>query len=142
MDGQRFDTLIHARQSGSPTRRALARPLVALAMTIGWGALLQRAAARKGKRRKTCKKTKPGPTCPGSCPGACQLCATRREGSPVCGDTVVFTCGNACATDTDCVGKVFMGFAVPYCITGYTPSGGQFAPIGCDGACAGFTPCQ
>lgn len=101
------------------------------------------AAAKKGKKRKKkCKKPKPGPTCPGACPDNCDLCAARREGSPVCGNNVQFNCVDLCSSDNDCVGKFFNGVPVPYCITRYTTSDGLAVTLECDGACAGLTPCQ
>lgn len=144
MEGELFDGQTRKLQSGRPTRRTLMKPLVALAVAarIGFGTIPDLAVAKKGRKRKKCKKPKPGPTCPAACPDTCHLCATRRAGSPVCGDTITFSCTNLpCTADNDCVGKVYKGIPVPYCITGYTTSGGSVAQLGCAGACAGLTTC-
>jgi hypothetical protein len=131
----------HALNRTAPHRRsllALGGAGLATALSGAFGAV-----AKKGKKhKKKCKKPKPGPTCPGACPDTCHLCATRSEGSPVCGDLITLSCANLCTADNDCVGKVHKGTPVPYCITGYTTSSGGVATLGCDGACAGLTPCQ
>jgi hypothetical protein len=143
LDGERFDGLARALQYGRPTRRALAKPLVSLALGFGFGAQPTLVPAKKGKKRKKCKKAKPTPTCPGACPDNCVVCAARHAGTPICGHNVVWNCGHVCTSDNDCIGKIIVGVAIPYCITGYSASGDPFTPLPCGGTshCAGLFTC-
>jgi hypothetical protein len=156
MADDRFDDLITGRLPARTTRRAAAKPLAALGMLLGLATVPDLAAAKKGKQKegkkkdkKKCKKREKNDqqaTCPDACPDTCEVCAERFDGPPVCSDglAAVANPDNSCESDNDCVGRTDpQGNSLPYCITGFTGSGGAFEPMPFGGLCTRMlSPCS